>query len=1386
MVSSKVPVLQKEFGDNYILLGPDVWKETHANPEFNEDSSLFSVWREKAESEGIRIRIGRWNTEGNPIVILVDFTPYFTEKDRIFALLWETYKLDSLSGQWDYVEPALFGYAAGKVVESFYNFYLSAGDRIIAHFHEWMTGAGVLYLKEQVAQVGCVFTTHATVLGRSVAGNNLPLYENLSGFDGNTLAKQFGVVSKNSLEKKAALNSDAFTTVSMITAEECNHFIGKEPDVITQNGIDEGFLMEDKELEKKREAARERIVKVAEAVLSQRIADDAMFVLTSGRYEFRNKGLDLFVEALSRIHSESSANREIIAFIAVPAHHAGPRKDVQQLIKTPSFGHPVTDSYLTHNLYSGNNDPVLSALRASGLSNSPDQKIKVIFVPAYLDGRDGIVDMPYYDFLTGFDLTVFPSYYEPWGYTPMESIVFGIPTVTTSLAGFGRWAADRFPKFGEIISVIERSDSNQKEAIIELAGAIIRVMGYSEKDRETASTQAKEISEQVTWKLLIREYHKAFSIALQRVEDRYELYGDKRSEEKRTYLNGRTEKPVWKKLFVEPAIPDALKPLKEISSNLWWTWNYEAEELFSMIDEQLWEQHGNNPVSMLESLSFQQMQKLSKDKSFMKKLGGVHRKFRKYLSDKKKDQGGTIAYFSMEYGLHASIKSYSGGLGILAGDYLKEASDSNASLVAVGLLYRYGYFRQNISMHGDQIDSTVPQKFTHLPLIPVRDQHDEWVTVTLALPGRNLTAKAWKMEVGRVTLYLLDTDIEENTPEDRAVTYQLYGGDWQNRFRQEMLLGVGGIRLLEALGIQIDMYHLNEGHAAFVGLERMRGFVQREGLSFMQALEIVRASTLFTTHTPVPAGHDAFSEDILRTYIPHYAERLHLSWNEFMNLGRMRENDPGEKFSMSVLAARLSQEMNGVSRIHGEVSRKMFSEMYHGYFPGELHIGHITNGVHYYTWTARNWQRLYERTLGGDFEKDMVNPEHWKNIINAPDKMIWDERRKSKKAFIEFLRKKVDTDLRAREENPRLKIETLEAIDEKALYIGFARRFATYKRAHLLFSDIDRLRDIVSDEDRPVRFVFAGKAHPKDTPGQDLIKRIITISKTPGFIGKILFLDNYNMEVARHLISGVDVWLNTPMRPMEASGTSGQKAVLNGVLNFSVLDGWWAEGYRENAGWAIEEAKTYANQQFQDELDAESIYNMLEDEIIPTYFDHDKNGIPHKWVQFVKNNIAEIAPHYTMRRMFGDYTSKYYRTLLERISELKANNYRKAKDIAAWKRFMMDRWDDIEVVSTRIAGSAQKPLTLGDEFEAEIVLKIRDIDPENLGVELVFGQKAGGRMEDILFIRELKLVSHEAKVAVYRCSFAMNSSGIFDFAFRVFPKAAFLPHRQDFMLVKWL
>ena len=842
--------------------------------------------------------------------------------------------------------------------------------------------------------------------------------------------------------------------------------------------------------------------------------------------------------------------------------------------------------------------------------------------------------------------------------------------------------------------------------------------------------------------------------------------------------------PNWKEVTVKSRIPEELEKLSEIARNIWWAWNFEATELFRDLDPELWKECGQNPVLLLERMSYEKLEALAKDKVILRRMNEVYTKFRDYMDVKPDEQRPSIAYFSMEYGLSSVLKIYSGGLGVLAGDYLKEASDSNVDLCAVGFLYRYGYFTQTLSMDGQQIANYEAQNFGQLPIERVMDANGQPLIVDVPYLDYFVHANVWRVNVGRISLYLLDTDNEMNSEFDRPITHQLYGGDWENRLKQEILLGIGGILTLKALGIKKDVYHCNEGHAALINVQRICDYVAT-GLTFDQAIELVRASSLYTVHTPVPAGHDYFDEGLFGKYMGGYPSRMGISWDDLMDLGRNNPGDKGERFCMSVFACNTSQEVNGVSWLHGKVSQEMFSSIWKGYFPEESHVGYVTNGVHFPTWSATEWKELYFKYFNENFWFDQSNPKIWEAIYNVPDEEIWKTRMTMKNKLVDYIRKSFrDTWLKNQGDPSRI-VSLMDKINPNALLIGFGRRFATYKRAHLLFTDLDRLSKIVNNPDYPVQFLFTGKAHPHDGAGQGLIKRIIEISRRPEFLGKIIFLENYDMQLARRLVSGVDIWLNTPTRPLEASGTSGEKALMNGVVNFSVLDGWWLEGYREGAGWALTEKRTYQNQEHQDQLDAATIYSILETEILPLYFARNKKGYSEGWIKVVKNSIAQIAPHYTMKRQLDDYYSKFYCKLAKRFQTLAANDNAKAKEIAAWKEDVVAKWDSIEIVSCdKVEELKNGDIESGKEYTITYVIDEKGLN-DAVGLELVTTYTTADGKQHVYSVEPFSVVKKEGDLYTFQVKHSLSNAGSFKVSYRMFPKNPELPHRQDFCYVRW-
>ena len=840
--------------------------------------------------------------------------------------------------------------------------------------------------------------------------------------------------------------------------------------------------------------------------------------------------------------------------------------------------------------------------------------------------------------------------------------------------------------------------------------------------------------------------------------------------------------PQWKEVTIKSTLPEELKCLDELAHNMWWAWNYEARELWKSLDKDLYEEVGHNPVMLLDRLSYERKEAIVKDKTIMERVKSVYKLFRDYMDVEPDATRPSVAYFCMEYGINQVVKIYSGGLGMLAGDYMKEASDSNVNMCGVGFLYRYGYFKQTLSMDGQQIAQYDAQNFSSLPVERVLDENGQPLVIDVPYMNYQVHAYVWVMNVGRIKLYLLDTDNEMNSEFDKPITHALYGGDNENRLKQEILLGIGGMLTLKKLGIKKDVYHCNEGHAALCNLQRLIDYI-KEGLSFNEALELVRASSLYTVHTPVPAGHDYFDESLFGKYMGGYPSMLGITWDEFIGMGRTNPDDHSERFCMSTFACNTCQEVNGVSKLHGWVSQRMFAPIWKGYYPEESHVGYVTNGVHFPTWTATEWRKLYAKYFDKNYIYDQSNESLWHAIYNVPDAEIWETRMALKKKLVDYIREKFAATWLKNQGDPSRVVTLLESITPNALYIGFCRRFATYKRAHLLFTDLERLSKIVNNPERPVKFIFSGKAHPADGAGQGLIKRIFEISQRPEFLGKIIFLEDYDMQLARRLVSGVDIWMNTPTRPLEASGTSGEKAEMNGVVNLSVLDGWWVEGYREGAGWALKQERTYQNQGYQDQLDAATIYSLLENEILPLYYNRNAQGFSEGWIKTIKNSIATIAPHYTMKRQLDDYYDKFYIKEAANFKKLSANNNKLAKELAAWKETVAQRWDSIRVVSKD--DSVLYGAETGKKYTLRYVIDEQGLN-DAVGLELISIKTDKNGEKHIFSKREFTMVGREGNNYTFEATFEPNVAGAFKSCVRMYPKNENLVYREDFCYVKWL
>jgi starch phosphorylase len=777
---------------------------------------------------------------------------------------------------------------------------------------------------------------------------------------------------------------------------------------------------------------------------------------------------------------------------------------------------------------------------------------------------------------------------------------------------------------------------------------------------------------------------------------------------------------------VIPSLPEELAGLQTIAYNLWWTWEPQAIELFKRMDPELWRDTRHNPVQMLGILQQTTLEGLKSNEGFMTHLHGVEEKLQEYMSGRtwfartfNHGNNAKIAYFSMEYGIHESIPIYSGGLGVLSGDHLKSASDLGIPLIGIGLLYRQGYFRQYLNIEGWQQEFYPENDFYNMPLALVKDSNGSPLNFEMEFAGRTVKVNIWKLQVGRVPLYLLDTNLERNSREDREITAQLYGGDQEMRIRQEMLLGIGGIKALKVLGIEPDVCHMNEGHAAFLSLERIRLLMEEKGLKYNEASEIVRASDVFTTHTPVEAGIDHFSPDLVEKYMGRFYRNLGLSRDDFLGLGRQNPRNPQETFCMAVLALRLADHSNGVSQLHGEVSRKMWKNMWPDLPEEHLPLGSISNGVHTKTWLATEMTGLLIRYLGTRWLDDPTDYSIWRKAAHIPDAELWRTHERCRERLVAFARKRLKEHLYQVGATAKEIAVAEEVLDPEALTIGFARRFATYKRGTLLLRDMERLERILNNASRPVQIIFAGKAHPADFEGKELIRQIVQVSLRDEFRHRIVFIDDYDLAVARRMVQGVDIWLNTPLRPFEASGTSGMKVAFNGGLNMSVLDGWWPEGYRGNNGWAIGKGEVYDDLEYQNEVEGRAVYDLLEKEIVPLFYDRGTDGIPRGWVATMKASLQSICPVFSTERMVQEYTELFYIPSHEQWTKLHENEHSLAKDLAEWKTVIRRQWHEVRIERTEAETTDEA--TVGMMIPVSSTVRTGEIPLANIAVHAYFG-----------------------------------------------------------------
>ena len=1383
VVSSKILEALAAFGENYFLLGPDLGN----NPDFEEtDEPCWQELCQETDRRNLSCRFGRWNIPGRPKVILVGYRDRYDQSQLLFSL-WNRYGVDSISGGWDYVEPVMFSTACGEVIEAACKaLHIPADGPALAHFHEWMCGGGLLYLKTNAPYVGTVFTTHATMLGRSMAGSGFGIYKQMPQINPKHEAGAYNITAKCSMETASAREADCFTTVSRITADEAGVFLGRTPDVLTLNGLDLRVIPDYSRDRSLATASRQRLLEAAGRLLRRRLPEDTRVFLVSGRYEYHNKGIDVFLDALGMVNTAlSQSQSNVLALCAVMGGHSGVNADAVSgdPTKLPGQGGFWISS---HHVYNQPNDPILNACQRLGLDNRPENHVQVIFDPALLDGKDGFLNMRYEEVLAACDLGVFPSWYEPWGYTPQESAAHAVPTVTTDLSGFGMWVrSSQRDKNG--VTIICRRQTSYDETAASLRDVLLQYASLPEEQMQEHRHMVRHVAEGCSWEQFFPYYVQAYGLALDKARQRSSQPAGGSTTLTRVLATTMSTTPNLHSFTALTSLPPAIGRLRELAHNLWWSWHPECHYLFSALNEEEWERSNHNPIATLEKATRARLIIVAHEQSYLRLYNQTMAAFDAYMAEAPQSFGPLtpqqpLAYFSTEYGLSECLPIYSGGLGVLSGDHLKSASDLNIPLVAVGLLYKNGYFRQIIDKNGDQTPVYPENDFATLPIEQVKDQDGKPREIYLQMPGRRLHVQIWLVRVGRINLYLLDTNLPSNTAEDRKITARLYEADRDIRLRQEILLGRGGVSMLRALDIRPAAYHMNEGHSAFLIFERIRLLMQENGLSFEEAGEVVRGSTLFTTHTPVDAGNERFSLESMEAYFKPYIQTVGISWQTLVNMGRF-EGSERNVFEMTVLALKYSMKANGVSALHGVVSRHMWQEGWQGVPVAEIPIFSVTNGIHVPSYAGPAMRPLLQKHLGEGWQELTPDDPKWTRIADIPDADLWTARQTQKKHLLEAIRSSLPEFFKKFAIPYEKQQEMTSRLTPETLVIGFARRFAPYKRATLLFADVDRLARILEKSGQPVIFVFAGKAHPADGQGIGLIRELFQHMLSPRFFGKIFFIEDYSLAVSRLMVQGCDVWLNNPRRPYEACGTSGQKVAVNGGLNLSVADGWWCEGYNGTNGWTI---GPLLGPEQSDYDDAASLYSLLEDKVIPLYFERDADNRPHNWLLRVRKAMQTLIAQYSSHRMLRDYLSDYYIPAATSHQELRSNHYALARHLSQWKQDVNVRFGSVQMDTIRIEGIKEDSLLDGQSLHVAVTVHPGSMKLDELLVQLVAGPGDGSTFTETPDVVEMQPESEGVDgTMTFVCTYTPSRSGIHVYGVRVMPCTEGLSSPLETRLVLW-
>lgn len=1383
VLRTKVPQVKCHFDNQYILIGPLL----ETNDRFIESTSpCLTAISHILSEKNIIFRCGFWDVEGKPMVILIDYRNRYQANDLLFSL-WNDFSVDSYQAGYDYIEPVLFATLAGEVIHLIFEKLFSSERQVIAHFHEWLSGAGVLYLRKHAKCISTVFTIHATVLGRALSERQINLYNLTEAFDPEQAARETNVTSKHSLERAAAKYAESFTAVSTIVADEAYLMLGTYPDKILFNGLNvEAIQLNLPSINRK--AIREKLLTIANNVLNTSLPENTLFWISSGRFELHNKGYDIILKSLAKLNKEITGNfPNIVLFLLVAKRKNGKEKNLFNTHQSNFEG------MLTHILSDPEHDSIFQFCKSLGFNNL-NQKISVIYSDIYLEGNDGVFNFPYHDILASCDLGIFPSFYEPWGYTALECLAYEVPTITSDLTGFGAWISSlvNIEACSNAVFVLNYKNKDEQTVIDRLAKHLSSVAVIN-TDINRSCENAIAISKLADWKNFYKNYLETYEQAIEYDKTCYHQF---LHEADMTMIGGaKIIEPHFHKIQREIKLPEALIELKELAHNFWWTWHEHAETVFRDIDESLWEEVYHNPIKFLQQVSEEKLLAKAKNKNYLLRFQRIIKTFNIYLARKNTpsvfcenniiNPQSPIAFFSLEYGIHESLPIYSGGLGILSGDYLKTASDLNVPLIAIGLFYKEGYFDQTIDSALEQEAHFNLQDPNNLPIKLLCDNKEEPIKLAITLGDKTLQLNIWQVSVGIINLYLFDTDISENSSQDRQITRKLYVSDRETRLLQELVLGIGGIRLInDILKIKPAVYHLNEGHSAFLLLEKLKDFMQ-QGFTFREALEATRVAAVFTTHTSVGAGHEIYPDLMIKKYLAQYAEFLGIPFSEIMNFGITHDHVVNQ-FSLTSFAFHLSLGFNAVSQIHRHVVCKEWSKIWPGFLDIEAPIQSVTNGIHIQSWLGYDLHKLLLKTSGLHYLEHLTDNNTFEKMDRISDEEIWNAHQNLKSCLIKKVKELIVTEYTERNEPQTLINQSVDALEPNTFIIGFARRFASYKRHELIFKNPARLIKLINQLKQPVVLIIAGKAHPSDPAGKKIIHDIVSLLKNLEFQGRIIFLENYDIALAKYLIQGVDLWLNTPMLLSEACGTSGMKAGINGVLNCSIEDGWWYEAHNATLGWSIKSFPAIAHADKRSELENNFLLDLLENSIIPTYYNKNKKGFNPQWVSMMKASITTLIPQFNTQRMLKNYCDQLYCPIANYAANLMKNNAADLKTLIQWKDQIVNRFKTIEIKTIIVNGIKNGKLSKEGIINVKLVLYSGKLNANEIKAELVLVKNSADQYNQTPFVFPLQLSEKQNKgLLIYETECNAKEINFDAFSVRVYPYNPLLYYPQDAKIAYW-